>query len=154
LKQLKEASSEATIVIDHIRFGSDILAIIIRASFRKDGIDFFTPDTFSQQLGYMNRPTGYVIPPHVHNPVVREVEYTKEVLFIKSGRLRADFYSEQQEYLESTILEAGDVILLAYGGHGFEMLEPTEIIEVKQGPYAGDQDKTRFEPVVSAKIKL
>lgn len=141
-------------MIEHIRSGDEVLAIIIRASFRKDGIDFFTPNTFSQQLGYMNRPTGYVIPPHVHNPVVREVQYTKEVLFIKSGRLRADFYSEQQAYLESTILEAGDVILLAYGGHGFEMLEPTEIIEVKQGPYAGDQDKTRFEPIDSGKVKF
>lgn len=123
------------------------LALIIRASFSKDGIEFFTPDNYSQQIGYMNRPAGYVIPPHVHNPVERKVEYTKEVLFIKSGSLRVDFYSDDQEYLESSILKAGDVILLAYGGHGFEMLESAEIIEVKQGPYAGDQDKTRFESV-------
>lgn len=60
-----------------------------------------------------------------------------------------DFYSEGRVYLESTILMAGDVILLARGGHGFEMLEPTEIIEVKQGPYAGDGDKTRFEGIPS-----
>lgn len=130
------------------------LAVIIRHSFRKDGIEFFTPGTYSQQIGYMNRPAGYVIPPHVHNPVVRAIEYTKEVLLIKSGRLRVDFYSEKQEYLESTVLETGDVILLAYGGHGFEMLEPTEIIEVKQGPYAGDQDKTRFEPIAGSNIKM
>ena len=141
-------------MIEHIRYGDDVLAIILRAGFRKEGIEFFTPDTFSQQLGYMNRPAGYVIAPHVHNPVVREVQYTKEVLLIKSGRLRVDFYSEAQEYLESTILESGDVVLLAYGGHGFEMLEPTEIIEVKQGPYAGDQDKTRFEPVSKHQIKM
>jgi mannose-6-phosphate isomerase-like protein (cupin superfamily) len=90
----------------------------------------------------------------VHNPVAREVQYTKEILFIKSGQLRVDFYSEEQVYLESTILEAGDVILLAFGGHGFEMLQPTEIIEVKQGPYAGDQDKTRFEPVPVEQVRL
>jgi mannose-6-phosphate isomerase-like protein (cupin superfamily) len=122
------------------------LALVIRHSFKKDGIEFFTPGSFSQQLGYMKRPTGYVIPPHVHNPVPRQVEFTKEVLFIKAGRVRVDFYNEDQQYLESTILEAGDVILLARGGHGFETLEPTEMIEVKQGPYAGDADKTRFEP--------
>lgn len=122
------------------------LALIIRRTFHKDGIEFFTPGSYSQQIGYMNRPAGYVIAPHVHTPVTREVHYTKEVLFIKSGRVRVDFYSEAQAYLESTVLEAGDVILLAYGGHGFEMLEPTEMIEVKQGPYAGDRDKTRFEP--------
>lgn len=130
------------------------LALIIRHSFHKDGIEFFTPGSYSQQIGYMNRPAGYIIPPHVHNPVVREVEYTKEVLIIKSGRLRVDFYTEEQGYLESTILETGDIILLAYGGHGFEMLEPTEIIEVKQGPYAGDEDKTRFIGINSSDVKF
>lgn len=141
-------------LIEHIKIGEMVLAIIIRASFRKEGIEFFTPDTFSQQLGYMNRPAGYVIPPHVHNPVARQVQFTKEVLLIKSGRIRVDFYSEAQEYLESTILQQGDVILLAYGGHGFEMLEPSEMIEVKQGPYAGEGDKTRFEPVSADRLKI
>jgi mannose-6-phosphate isomerase-like protein (cupin superfamily) len=134
--------------IERIKHGELELALIIRHSFRRDGIEFFTPGSYSQQIGYMNRPAGYVIAPHVHTPVKREVQYTKEVLFVKSGRVRVDFYSEAQDYLECTVLEAGDVILLAYGGHGFEMLEPTEMIEVKQGPYAGDQDKVRFEPPV------
>ena len=128
------------------------LAVIIRSSFRKNGIEFFTPNTFSQQIGYMSRPKGYIIPPHVHNPVSRVVHYTNEVLFIKAGKLRVDFYNVTQKYLESTILEQGDVVLLAYGGHGFEMLEPTEIIEVKQGPYAGDMDKTRFDAVPSSDL--
>jgi len=130
------------------------LAIILPASFRSEGIKFFTPNDFSQQLGYMNRPDGYVIHPHVHNPVVREVQYTKEVLFIKSGKVRADFYDDDQNYLESHILYQGDVILLAFGGHGFEMLEPSEMIEVKQGPYAGDEDKTRFESVSVDKLNI
>ncbi len=141
-------------MIVHIRHNNDLLAIIIRASFRKEGIEFLTPAAFSQQLGYMNRPTGYVIAPHVHNPVPREVEFTKEVLFIKSGKLRVDFYDDGQTYLESRILNQGDVILLAFGGHGFEMLEASEIIEVKQGPYAGEADKTRFQPVGADKLRL
>lgn len=141
-------------MIDRIFHEDKELALIIRRSYHNDGIEFFTPSNYSQQIGYMNRPAGYVIAPHVHNPVTREVHYTKEVLLIRSGRLRVDFYSEAQQYLESTILEAGDVILLSYGGHGFEMLEPTEIIEVKQGPYAGDEDKTRFESVGKSQLKL
>ena len=130
-----------------ISHNNSLLALILRKNYQAESIQFFTPSDFSQQLGYMNRPSGYVIPPHVHNPVPREVQFTKEVLFIKSGRVRVDFYDEDQTYLESRILETGDVILLAYGGHGFEMLEPTEMIEVKQGPYAGDKDKTRFEGI-------
>lgn len=141
-------------MIEPVNHNGHMLALIIRATYHAQGIQFFTPSDFSQQVAYMNRPSGHVIQPHVHNPVVREVQYTKEVLFIKRGRLRVDFYSEEQEYLESTILETGDVIMLAYGGHGFEMLEPTEIIEVKQGPFAGDQDKTRFEPVDADALKM
>ena len=141
-------------MIDRIYAGDKELALIIRCSFHKEGIEFFTPTSYSQQIGYMNRPSGYLIPPHVHNPVSREVQFTKEVLFIRSGRVRVDFYSEEQEYLESTILESGDVILLAFGGHGFEMLEPTEMIEVKQGPYAGEGDKTRFEGIQSGHARI
>lgn len=131
-----------------------LLALILRASSHADGIQFFTPNDFSQQLGYMNRPQGYVIPPHVHNAVARSVHYTKEVLFIKSGKVRVDFYDDDQNYLESRILGAGDVLLLAFGGHGFEMLEASEMIEVKQGPYAGDADKTRFSPIPADKVRL
>ena len=136
----------------HIRevfSGEILLALILRTEFNKDGINFFTPDNFSQQLGYMKRPTGYIIDPHIHNPVTRKVEYTKEVLFIKSGKVKVDFYDNNKKYLESEILNKGDVILLAYGGHGFKILEEAEIIEVKQGPYAGEQDKTRFKGIVS-----
>lgn len=140
--------------VESINDNGRLLAIIVRTSFRSDGIEFFTPNDFSQQLGYMNRPKGYVITPHVHNPVPREVSYTKEVLFIRSGLVRADFYDDSQGYLESTILYPGDVILLAFGGHGFEMLEASEIIEVKQGPYAGDGDKTRFEPISTNQLIL
>ena len=141
-------------MIERIVANSLELALIIRASFRQEGIVFFTPNNYSQQLGYMAHPAGYAIPPHVHNPVVREIHYTKEVLFIKSGRVRVDFYLETQEYLQSTMLEAGDIILLAFGGHGFEILEPSEIIEVKQGPYAGEADKTRFLPISADQIRV
>ena len=102
----------------------------------------------------MEHPTANLIAPHVHNPVLREVQYTQEVLFIRKGRLRVDFYDHQQYYLRSRILEAGDVILLIEGGHGFEVLEDVEMIEVKQGPYAGEQDKMRFEGINCARVRL
>lgn len=123
-----------------------LLAIIISSSFEKNGIEFFTPDDFSQQLAYMKRPAGYVIEPHVHNTVERSVNLTQEVLFVRSGRVRVDFYTDSKTYLESIVIQKGDVILLASGGHGFEMLEESELIEVKQGPYCGEKDKVRFEP--------
>ena len=141
-------------MIEKISHKGKTLAMLLRNDYRVEGIQFFTPDDYSQQLAYMNRPQGYVIPPHIHNSVPREVQFTKEVLFIKSGKVRVDFYDDNQMYLESRIVTAGDVILLAFGGHGFEMLEASEIIEVKQGPYAGDADKTRFNSISTDQIRL
>ncbi len=127
--------------------GNDVLiALIIGSHFEKDGLEFFTPGHFSQQLGYMHHQKGRVIPPHFHNRVDREVQLTQEVLFVRKGKVKVDLYDNKQTFLASRVLEAGDVILLASGGHGFTMLEPTEMIEVKQGPYLGDRDKTLFSP--------
>lgn len=132
-------------MIEEVFHNSTLLSVIIRANYIKEGISFFTPGDFSQQLGYMNRPKGYVIDPHVHNLIERKVTLTQEVLYIKQGRVRVDFYDDERNYLESKVVSTGDVILLAAGGHGFEMLEDAEMIEIKQGPYCGDEDKVRFE---------
>jgi len=131
--------------IERLDHEDKLLAIIIRSDFSKEGIEFFTPGDFSQQLAYMNRPAGYVITPHIHNKVQREVFYTQEVLFIKRGKVKIDFFDDSRKLIDTKILVTGDVILLASGGHGFEMLEQTEMIEVKQGPFAGEQDKVRFD---------
>jgi mannose-6-phosphate isomerase-like protein (cupin superfamily) len=141
-------------MIENIIHNNKLLSVIIRVNYKSDGIEFFTPDDFSQQLAYMNRAKGYVIPPHVHNAVQRDVHFTQEVLVIKSGKVRVDYYDDEKNYLESKILNQGDVVLLAYGGHGFKMLEDSEIIEVKQGPYAGEMDKVRFEPVEKNQVEI
>lgn len=141
-------------MIEKIEHNAEMYALIVYHTFAKDGISFFTPDEFSQQLAYMKHPTGKQIQPHVHNPVPRQVSYTQEVLFIKSGKLRVDFYDEEKTYLSSRLLQAGDVILLAKGGHGFEVIEAVEMFEVKQGPYAGEQDKTRFTAIAEDQVLM
>ena len=134
-------------MIEKIQNKNELIAIIVRSQFSASGVHFFTPDDFSQQLAFMRHECGKIIDPHIHNPVTREVHYTKEVLFIRKGKLNVDFYDDEKKYLESRVLTAGDVILLSSGGHGFNVLEDVEMFEVKQGPYAGDMDKTRFKPV-------
>ena len=141
-------------MIENILLNDKILSVIIRANYKSNGIEFFTPDDFSQQLAYMNRPKNHVIPPHVHNPVQRNVSLTQEVLYIKSGKVRVDYYDDEKNYLESKILNQGDVVLLASGGHGFQMIEDSEIIEVKQGPYSGEMDKVRFEPTGKENLEI
>jgi len=133
-------------MIEKIEFENELIAIIVRNNFNQSGVHFFTPDDFSQQLAFMKHPKGKIIDPHIHNPVTRQVHYTKEVLLIRKGKLKVDFFNDAKIYLESRVLHEGDVILLSTGGHGFEVLEEVEMFEVKQGPYAGDMDKTRFKP--------
>jgi hypothetical protein len=141
-------------VIERIEFGGVEFAIILRSGFHEPGIHFFTPADFSQQLGYMRHPAGHMIEPHVHNPVPRSVHFTREVLFLRRGRLRVDFYTNAGAYIESRELGDGDVILLIAGGHGFEVLEEVEMIEVKQGPYAGDADKTRINGITATEVRI
>ncbi len=130
----------------------ETLALILKNDFDTEGINFLTPNDYSQQLAYMHHKKGHIILPHVHNEVKREIFYTKEVLVIKKGKLRCDFYTDEKEYLKSVILSDGDIILLVSGGHGFECLEETVMVEIKQGPYAGEGDKTRFEGVIEKVI--
>jgi len=141
-------------MIKKVSDGDNLLAIIVSNKFNEPGIHFFTPNDFSQQLAYMKHPKGKTIIPHVHNRVPRQVEYTQEILFIKSGKIRVDFYDMKQKYLESHILSQHDVILLINGGHGFEILEDLEMFEIKQGPYVGESDKTRFTGIESKELKI
>lgn len=132
-------------MIERIISGDQEIAIIIRNSYDDEGIKFVTDSSYSQQLAYMHHQKGHEIIPHFHNRVERTVHYTQEVLVIKEGKLRVDFYHDNQEFYMSKVLEAGDIILLCAGGHGFEVLEEVKMVEIKQGPYIGEQDKTRFE---------
>ena len=134
--------------LEEIKENEQLYAIIIRAGHTVSGAEFYTPNNFSQQIAAMGHKKGKVIQPHVHNPVQRHLTQTQEVLIIKKGQLRVDFYREDHSFLQSAVLLAGDIIMLVSGGHGFEVLEDVQMVEVKQGPYAGAQDKTLFTPQI------
>ena len=88
-------------MIETIQWKDQIIALIVRAGYDFEGIKFLSPNEFSLQLGHMRRPAGYQVVPHTHNPVARNTIGTQEVLFLKKGRIRIDFYTMAQEYVES-----------------------------------------------------
>jgi hypothetical protein len=139
-------------MIQKIIHNKKLMALIIKRDFNEPGIHFFTPEDFSQQLAYISHPAGKIIEPHTHNPINRQVYYSHEVLFIRRGKLRVDIYDEQQSYIQSCTLEGGDVIFLARGGHGLEVLEEIEMIEVKQGPYTGEAGKVNFKGIIKKSL--
>jgi mannose-6-phosphate isomerase-like protein (cupin superfamily) len=141
-------------MIKQITYQDKFIALIISSGFHQSGVNFLTPHDSSQQLAYISHPTGETIQPHIHNSITRTIQHTQEVLLIKKGKLRVDLYNNQQEYLESCFVESGDVVFLAEGGHGFEVIEDVEMIEVKQGPYIGEQERTRFIGINNKAVKV
>lgn len=133
---------------EEIKHDGKIIAMILRADFNSEGIEFFSPADFSQQLGFLPHKKGKIIPAHFHKKVQREINLTQEVLFIRKGKLRVNLYTREKTFITARELTTGDVVFLCSGGHGFELLEDTEMIEVKQGPYSGKEgDKVIFEGV-------
>jgi mannose-6-phosphate isomerase-like protein (cupin superfamily) len=130
--------------LTEVKQGDEIYAIVLRRDFRRPGPNFFTPGEFSQQLGLLVHPKGRVVKRHRHKLVKREIFRTQEVLVLLDGRIRVELFDEEGGKLRTVILKPGDSILLARGGHRVTVLDDARIIEVKQGPYAGFDDKEFF----------
>ena len=130
--------------IEHISHGDQCLAIIIRNSFAPPKTTFLTPSDYKQQIGFIVYPAGGEVPRHVHRPLQRRLVGTSEVLLVRLGHCVADIYNEERELIANRELCEGDVILLVAGGHGFRMLADTVLLEVKQGPYTGLEEKEQF----------
>lgn len=129
---------------ESIECDGQLVATIIRAEKMPEKTEFVTGDNVKQQVGFVVYREGGQIPRHIHIPMERRIMGTSEVLIVRKGCLEAEFYSDSKEYICSRILRQGDVLLLVSGGHGFTCLKDTVLLEVKQGPYLGPQEKERF----------
>jgi hypothetical protein len=134
---------------ERIADGNKTLAMVIRAKDWEAGLHFVSSEEDYQQVGLWGYDRGKNLSPHIHLSVPREVTRTQEVVFVKEGRIRADIYTEQEEFVTSVELCEGDTIILLHGGHGYEILEDnTKVLEVKNGPYVGaEQDRKRIRIV-------
>jgi hypothetical protein len=130
--------------LDHVFYGEELYSIIMRDSFQSPAITFPTGDDATLQFGYLPHKAGNIIKPHIHKENPRTIIFTHEVLIMKKGKVKVNFYNGNKEFVGSEVIMGGDVILLCGGGHGFEIIEETVMIEVKQGPYMGVDDKERF----------
>ncbi len=127
-----------------IHDGGSVIAIHIPSAYAPEKTEFITPDSYKQQVGFVVYSADGEIAPHIHHEMERNLRGTSEVLFVKKGRCLVDFYKQDKTYLQTIEIATGDVLVLVGGGHGFRMQEDTILIEVKQGPYVGVQEKERF----------
>ena len=132
--------------VEWIRDGEQVLGIILRQEYAPARTEFLTPDDYKQQLGLIVYPKGGRVLPHSHRPIERQIRGTSEVLMVRRGRAEVDFYDTARRSVGSRTLHEGDILLLVAGGHGIRFTDDTVLVEIKQGPYAGTDDKERFEP--------
>jgi hypothetical protein len=133
-----------TDLVEKIFWGEQCLAYIIKASFLPEQTTFLTPAEYKQQVGYVVYPAGGQIQRHVHRPLERHLVGTSEVLVVRQGCCEVDLYNDDRQLVATRELREGDIMLMVGGGHGFRMLDDTVLIEVKQGPYTGIDEKERF----------
>ena len=131
-------------MIKRIENKKKLIALIVDTNDLNPGLNFITEPDSILQMGIMNHPKGHEIIPHVHQPVLRKTISTKEVIFVQKGKVSVDLFTDDKIFITNEILVEGMWIALLGGGHGFKMLEPSILVEVKNGPYVGDKDKTRF----------
>ena len=136
--EVKEALVEC---VDH---EGESIAFIIRAEKSVEETTFLTPEDFKQQIGFIVYPKGGEIVRHIHKPMERHLVGMSEILLVKKGLLEADFYTDEKQYLETRELREGDLVLLVSGGHRFRCMEDTVLLEIKQDPYIGQEEKERF----------
>ncbi len=135
--------------LERITHGDQLLAIIIRADAKPEKkYNFITDPQNPLQLGVSKYDGGEIIPSHAHLRTEVTVPSGQEFILLTAGKLRVTLYdASTRDPLATSDLAAGDMILLVSGGHGFEVLEPCQIVEVKQGPYLSkEKDKVVWNP--------
>ena len=121
-----------------------LVAVVLRGGDDPDATTFVTPDEAALQVGLIVYPAGGEVQRHRHRPIERRLVGTPEVLVVRKGRCRVEIFDDDHRHLATCELAAGDVVTLLSGGHAFQMLEDTVLLEVKQGPYPGPDEKERF----------
>lgn len=130
--------------MEEIRHEGRMIGMIIRAAPVPESTVFYTPDDLHLQVGKIVYAANGTIKRHRHKPIRRSVAGSSEVLVVQKGRMIIDIYADGQTIHSSQELGPGDVVILVAGGHGFRFLEDTVLLEVKQGPYLGQEEKESF----------
>ena len=142
-------------MIKEIIHKNRLYALIIKETYQnKKGISFFTKDNANQQIGFMSHPKNYKIKPHIHQKRKTKIFITSEVIILQKGKLRVDFYDTKKKYLFSVVIKKNQIIMLVHGGHGFKVLEPVKMLEIKQGPFVSNKDKVKFDKIDEKRIKI
>jgi hypothetical protein len=136
--------SQTLYAVEKICSGGTLLCMIYAADALPDATTFHTPHSLPLQVGHVVRRAGEDVARHSHRVIERVVRRTAEVLLVMSGSCAMDVYDDNHVLVATRELRPGNVLVMVAGGHGFRMLEDTVLLEVKQGPYYGPDEKEPF----------
>ena len=122
-----------------IQQNGKLYALVIPCGIPVEGVRFLTSPDSPFQVGIMEHSSGHSIRQHQHPSQVFPVQSMSEFLSVERGAVKATIYDEEWHILGEEILRRGDALLLLAGGHAFEVLEPCRLVEVKQGPFPGNE---------------
>jgi mannose-6-phosphate isomerase-like protein (cupin superfamily) len=118
-----------------------VYGFVLRKDATPDKTTFYSHPDDSQQVGHVVYQKGSKIPRHVHRIIKREIERTTEVLVVQSGACKCHFHDSAGLVMLTVELGTGDVLCILDGAHSFEFIQDTVLLEVKQGPYLGKDEK-------------
>ena len=122
-----------------------ILAVVFSKDLPAEGVRFLTPTHYPLQVGLIEHKNGKNVALHIHKDMRYKVNTTQEFLYVVKGQVEITIATKKWEVLEKFPLSAGDFILFVSGAHGVDIKKGARLIEVKQGPYPGDDYAKRYK---------
>lgn len=123
--------------MEKILHNNELVAIRIKKL--KKGITSPTNPTEALQVVTHKRLQNEYTKPHMHAQKKRITKKLQECLVVVKGKIKVDLYSKSKKYFKSIYLLSGETIIFISGGHGVRILQDSEIIEIKNGPFIEDK---------------
>jgi len=130
--------------LEKIESGGEILVYLVRDRQKIAKTQFVSPPTANMQVGHIVYPAGGIIPRHFHKKIIRRLDRTEEVLIVRKGSGFFDVYDTKKKLIATRKVSVGDIMIIIGGGHGFRVIKDLILLEIKQGPYTGVDEKERF----------
>tara|TARA_Y100000310_G_C20213598_1_gene592490 strand:- start:58 stop:471 length:414 start_codon:yes stop_codon:yes gene_type:complete len=131
--------------VTNVTHNGQTYALFFSKNMTTDSIQFLTEDEDAFQVGLMEREEGYTVEPHQHTERPIELSTVSEFIYVEKGKVKVTVFDEEWNELDQHELSGGDSLLFLRGGHSLEVLEAARMIEVKQGPYPGEENAKIFQ---------
>lgn len=134
--------------IQKIVVDNEVLALFIKRDIINElnKTTIFTPDEWKIQVGYNIHKSGDVVSKHYH---IRSGNISKDIgveaLYVIKGLIKIYIYNPKNKSLITTFKAGEGDLVIMKSGHKVEYLKDSILLQVKEGPYPGEnEDKIKL----------